>query len=65
MDEQTKPSHKDALKGSLAAVIECRKLILQGHYVGNKAGRVVNCVRYLEALEGSIREQLKAEPKAE
>jgi hypothetical protein len=53
-----------ALKNSATLIQECRKLILSGHYSGSKAGRIVQAVGYLEALEENVREQIAAAKKA-
>lgn len=56
--EPTAADVKSAMKGSLEAVRECKRLIQEGQFPGSYANKVIGCLAYLEAIEGQIKEQL-------
>lgn len=62
-EQQPELSRRDALRGSLEAVTETKRLIQTGHFAGVRARKIVMCLGYLDALEQQIRAQIKLEKK--
>ncbi len=51
-------SPKQALKGSLEAIRECKKLIQEGQFPGAYANKVIGCLGYLDAIEAQLKTHL-------
>ncbi|CAB4199749.1 hypothetical protein UFOVP1351_7 [uncultured Caudovirales phage] len=49
---------KQALKGSLEAIRETKKLLQEGQFPGAYANKVIGCLAYLNAIENQLREKL-------